>query len=74
MTAEDVKFLEDNKHHWQTVKEGYLLGAVDTQRFEKIYQSYMDARFYVNHWCKGCVLKMIERIYTHYENTSIRKR
>ena len=39
--------------------------------YEHIYRTHLDANFVLTHWCGGCKMEMITRLYKYYESLPI---
>lgn len=70
MTKEDITFIEDNIVNFEMVKIGTTRGITQQalQRYEIIYQKYLDANFILTYWCASCVFEMMVRLVNYYEN------
>jgi|GEM_PF-2848326 len=71
MTQTEIKFIEDHIINFESVKLGFArnIGHDVLAGYEKMYQKYIDANFFLTYWCGSCVLDMLQRLQVYYENT-----
>ena len=70
MIQEHKDFLVENINNWHTAQNGYVrnLDMALLKMYEHIYKTYLDANFVLTHWCGGCKMEMITRLYKYYES------
>lgn len=79
LKLEHLAVLKANEYHFATAKDGWVQNVTDLDILEHIYHTYLDNRFILTKWCKGCVMNMMLRLGSFYEqnkpneNTSPRK-
>lgn len=73
MKQEHKDFLFENINNWHTAQNGYVrnLDMPLLKMYEHIYRNYLDANFVLTHWCGGCKMEMITRLYKYYESLPI---
>lgn len=70
MTPENIQFLNDNRHHYETlVKAFYLrsLSAVTRTRMQQIIADEFQKGYSTDLWCGPCVTDMVLKLYRHYD-------
>ena len=73
MNQEDRNFMEENITNHHTIENGYMRN-IDIHllnRYELIYQTYLDKNFILTKWCGACVLDMVKRLYYYYHNLPV---
>lgn len=70
MNQEHIKFLEDNKINFETVKLGYTrqIPIETLKMYEHIYHLYINASYVLTYWCGDCVFDMLKRLMNYYED------
>lgn len=71
MTPENKQFLDDNRHHYDTlIKAFYLRGlsGETRQRMQDIMAKEFQPGYHTDLWCGNCVTEMVRSLYTHYDN------
>jgi len=77
MTPEELKFLEDNRINFESVKLGFTrnIPFPVLETYEALYRKYLDSQFVLTYWCGECVFEMLKRLIhyveTHTEITTI---
>mgnify|MGYP006150472777 FL=1 len=73
MIQEHKDFLVENINNWHTAQNGYVrnLDLPLLKMYEHIYRTHLDANFVLTHWCGGCKMEMITRLYKYYESLPI---
>ena len=73
MIQEHKNFLVENINNWHTAQNGYVrnLDLPLLKMYEHIYRKHLDANFVLTHWCGGCKMEMITRLYKYYESLPI---
>ena len=73
MTQEHKDFLFENINNWHTAQNGYVrnLDLPLLKMYEHIYRTYLNTNFVLTHWCGGCKMEMITRLYKYYESLPI---
>lgn len=70
MKLENEKFLEENKHFWDTLKNaGYLKGISAHVKNEmlRVYREEWYPRYLTDLFCPPCIADMIRKTYSQYE-------
>jgi len=70
MIQEHKDFLLENINNWHTAQNGYVrnLDLPLLKMYEHIYRTYLNSNFVLTHWCGGCKMEMITRLYKYYES------
>lgn len=74
MKAESIQILEKHRAHWLTLRDaGYIkqIEYKDKKELLQVYQDEIDPKEHTNLWCGECVVIMIRRLYTTYENQRV---
>lgn len=70
MKAENIKFLEENKRHWITLRDAQYMNGLNSHEREGM-QRVMSEEFQPGYstdlWCPPCVSEMVTKLYTNYE-------
>lgn len=70
MTPENKQFLDENRHHYDTlVKAFYLRGlsGETRQRMQDIMAQEFQPGYHTDLWCAPCVTEMVVRLYENYD-------
>lgn len=71
MKAENKQFLEENRHHYDTLVKAFYLRSLSGETRSKM-QQVMSEEFQPGYstdlWCGTCVTEMVRSLYTHYDN------
>lgn len=69
MSPQNKKFLEDNYHHYLTVKDGYVKGlnAAEREGMQRVMAEEFAPGYSTDLWCGPCVFEMVKLLYTRYE-------
>ncbi len=70
MTAEDKQFLEDNRHHYDTLVKAFYLRSLSGEvrsRMQGIIGKYFQQGYHTDLWCGPCVSEMVKKLYRHYD-------
>jgi hypothetical protein len=70
MTQAEIKFLQDNIINFESVKLGFArnIGHDVLAQYEQVYRNHLDPQFVLTYWCGSCVLDMLQRLSSHFEN------
>ena len=71
MLKEHYDFLKTQKHHFETVKDGWLQNVDQLPMLEHIYHLYIDRGFTATTWCKSCIVNMMIRLSRIFDNETI---
>ena len=73
MELEHREFLKEHYNNYETALSGYVrnLDLPVLKMYEHIYRKHLDANFVLTHWCGGCKMEMITRLYKYYESLPI---
>jgi hypothetical protein len=70
MKPENKKFLEENKHHWITLRDAqYLrhLNGNERSGMQRVMSEEFRPGYTADLWCPTCVAEMVKSLYRHYE-------
>jgi len=69
MNQDHIKFIEDNKINFDTVKLGYTknIPIEILKMYEHIYHQYLNPTYVLTYWCGECVFDMLKRLMYYYE-------
>jgi hypothetical protein len=69
MNQDHIKFIEDNKINFETVKLGYTknIPIEILKMYEHIYHQYLNPTYVLTYWCGECVFDMLKRLMYYYE-------
>ena len=64
INPDDRAFIEQHTVYFEQARLDFLHGLQLHQRnrFEEIYQTYLDSNFVLTTWCSACVVDMMKRI------------
>jgi hypothetical protein len=70
MTPEELKFIEDNRINFESVKLGFTrnIPFPILETYESLYRKYLDSQFVLTYWCGECVFEMLNRLIHFCEN------
>jgi hypothetical protein len=70
MTQAEIKFLQDNIINFESVKLGFArnIGHDVLAQYEQVYRNHLDPQFVLTYWCGSCVLDMLQRLSSYFEN------
>lgn len=74
MKPENLKFLEDTYHHWQTLRDAqYLKGLNGHERegMQRVMAEEFRPGYTADLWCPSCVADMVRLLYTSYDQWKI---
>lgn len=77
MKPENRKFLDDNRHHHNTlVNAGYLrhLNANERDGMQRVMSEEFQKGYTADLWCPDCVAEMVKRLYNEYDKFLERER
>lgn len=70
MKPENKQFLEDNYHHWKTLRDAqYLKGLNGHERegMQRVMSEEFQPGYTADLWCPVCAADMVRLLYTRYE-------
>jgi hypothetical protein len=70
MTPEDIQFLDDNRHHYDTLIKAFYLRSLSGEirsRMQEIIGKYWQSGYNTDLWCGPCVSDMVLKLYRHYD-------
>lgn len=70
MTPEDIQFLNDNRHHYDTLIKAFYLRSLSGEvrsRMQDIIGRYWQPGYHADLWCPPCCVDMIKKLYRHYD-------
>jgi len=68
--AENVQFLEANKHHYETLVRAQFVQHLDNATREgmlRVIREEFAPGYQASLWCAPCIMEMIRYLYTQYE-------
>lgn len=71
MTPEDKQFLEDNRHHHETLVKAFYLRSLSGEtrsRMQDIIRKYWQPMYNTDLWCGPCIAEMIKLVYRLYDD------
>lgn len=73
MENQDLLFLEQHQHNFETVKLGFVnnLHPNILSGYEAIYKKYIDKNYVLTPWCSSCVMAMLNHLINLYEQNKI---
>jgi hypothetical protein len=65
----DIKFLEDNRHHYDLLKSAGYIKNLDLATREKLaaQAKIIDPKYVASLHCSDCVIDLIRFVYVNYE-------
>lgn len=70
MTPENKQFLDDNYHHWVTLRDAFYLRGLSGEtrtRMQQIMAQEFQPGYHTDLWCGPCVTDMVKRLYENYD-------
>lgn len=70
MTPETIQFLNDNRHHHDTLVKAFYLRSLSAQtrtRMQQIIADEFQKGYSTDLWCGPCVTDMVLKLYRHYD-------
>lgn len=70
MTPDDIQFLNDNRHHYDTLVKAFYLRSLSAEtrtRMQTIIGKYWQPGYHTDLWCAPCVVDMVKKVYRHYD-------
>lgn len=70
MTPEDKQFLDDHRHHHDTLMRAGFVQNLDyrvKEQMQTIISRYFQPGYTATLWCGDCVAEMIKICYRHYD-------
>lgn len=70
MTPEDKQFLNDNRHHHDTLVKAFYLRSLSGEtrsRMQEIIGRYWLQGYHTDLWCGPCVSDMVRLLYRLYD-------
>jgi hypothetical protein len=70
MKPENKKFLDDNRHHYDTyVKAFYVRGlnANEREGMQRVMREEFQPGYSADLWCPPCLVEMLVKLYRHYD-------
>lgn len=70
MTPEDIQFLNDNRHHYDTLINAFYLRSLSGEtrtRMQDIIGKYWQPGYHTDLWCPPCVCDMLKKLYRLYD-------
>lgn len=73
MESQDLLFLEQHQHNFETVKLGFVnnLHPSILSGYEAIFKKYLDPSFVLTPWCSSCVMSMLTHLINLYEQNKV---
>ncbi len=70
MKPENKKFLEENMHHWITLRDAQYLRGLNGQEREgmqRVMAEEFQPGYTADLYCPACCMEMVKLLYTRYE-------
>ena len=70
MTPETIQFLNDNRHHHETLVKAFYLRSLSAEvrtRMQEIIRQEWEPGYSTDLWCGPCVSAMVLKLYRHYD-------
>lgn len=70
MKAENKQFLEENRHHHDTLVKAFYLRSLSAEtrtRMQQIISEEFQPGYHADLWCGPCVSEMVLKLYRHYD-------
>ena len=70
MTAENKKFLDDNRHHWLTLTKAFYLRHLNANErggMERVMNEEFQPGYRCDLSCPHCVAEMVKLLYRRYD-------
>jgi hypothetical protein len=70
MTPETIQFLNDNRHHHDTLVKAFYLRSLSAEvrsRMQHIIGEEFQPGYNTDLWCPPCVSDMVLKLYRHYD-------
>jgi hypothetical protein len=70
MTLETIQFLNDNRHHYDTLIKAFYLRSLSAEvrtRMQEIIRQEWEPGYHTDLWCGPCVSAMVLKLYRHYD-------
>jgi hypothetical protein len=71
MRPENEQFLQDNYHHWQSVRDTQTLRLLDgptRQKMVDVMREEWQPGYQADLWCPPCVFDMITAVYSRFDS------
>jgi hypothetical protein len=70
MTPETIQFLNDNRHHYDTLIKAFYLRSLSAEvrtRMQEIIRQEWEPGYHTDLWCGPCVSDMVKKLYRLYD-------
>lgn len=70
MRPENKQFLDDNRHHYETLVKAFYLRSLSAEvrtRMQQIIAEEFQPGYSTDLWCPPCVSDMVKKLYQHYD-------
>lgn len=70
MTPETIQFLNDNRHHYDTLVKAFYLRSLSAEvrsRMQQIIADEFQKGYSTDLWCGPCISAMVLKLYKHYD-------
>lgn len=70
MKPENKKFLDENRHHHDTLIKAFYLRSLSGEvrsRMQQIIAEEFQPGYSTDLWCPPCVSDMVRKLYRHYD-------
>jgi hypothetical protein len=70
MTLSDIQFLNDNRHHHDTLIKAFFMRSLSAEvrtRMQDIIRQEWEPGYHTDLWCGPCVSEMVKKLYRHYD-------
>jgi hypothetical protein len=70
MTPETIQFLNDNRHHHETLIKAFYMRSLSAnvrERMQNIIRENWEPGYHTDLWCGPCVSDMVKKLYRLYD-------
>ena len=70
MTPENIQFLDNNRHHHETLIKAFYMRSLSAEvrtRMQQIIADEFQPGYSTDLWCAPCVTEMVKKLYRHYD-------
>lgn len=70
MKPENKKFLDDNRHHYETYQKAFYLRGLSAEvreGMQRVMREEFQPGYHTDLWCPPCLVEMLKTIYRHYD-------
>jgi hypothetical protein len=70
MTDDNKKFLDDNRHHYDTLIKAFYMRSLSAEvrtRMQEIIRQEWEPGYHTDLWCPPCISDMVKKLYRLYD-------